>query len=119
MKEIDPINYHLSNFHRDLMESNSPTITEGYEFLHAQLKDAERAVYERKCEIREYIRTHKLKATKKPEVIERQRLRKIEIENAKTHPVKPDPVQLALPLGDVKPLSNRIAELIAGMKARP
>jgi hypothetical protein len=38
MKQLDEREYHLSNFHRDLMEAQSPAITEGYDFLQSALK---------------------------------------------------------------------------------
>jgi hypothetical protein len=110
MKPLDEREYHLSNFHRDLMEAQSPAITEGYEFLQTALKQAERDLYDRQCEIRDYIRAHKLKATKKPEQIERERLRR-------ANPPKPidhDP-QMAFPFVVTPP--SKIAALIAAMNA--
>ena len=82
--------FHLSNFHRDEMERELPEIAVLYNDLHRELKARERAyaqalrefaeeqqrpVMAQKSEIASFIVRYKLKAKKKPEVIERARLR--------------------------------------------
>lgn len=108
MKEIDEVNYHLSNFHRDLMESNTPDIADTYRELHARLKADEQAVYDRQCEIRDFIKAHKLKAKKKPEQIERERLRKLGL------PVATEPEQMTFPFP--RQPNHKILALISSLR---